>query len=79
MKWFFIVGKTIFKSTVVHRSKVLQNNSEVREVRNITNDSQQRLEDFLQGAVYSWCKNNKNKWFALRNINGCIMNNSLAR
>ncbi len=37
---------------------MLQNDS---EVRNITNEDKQRIEDFLQGAVYSWCKNNKDK------------------
>ena len=37
---------------------MLNINSEVREVGNITNDENQRIEDFLQSAVYSWCKNN---------------------
>ena len=48
---------------------MLQNKSEVREV-NISNEDKQRIEDFLQGAVYSWCKNNKDEWFALRDLMG---------
>jgi len=48
---------------------MLNINSKVREVRNITNDEKQRIEDFLQGAVYSWCKNN-DTWFALRDLMG---------
>jgi len=47
---------------------MLQGNSQIRKVRNITNE--QRIEDFLQGAVYCWCKNNKDKWFALRDLMG---------
>jgi len=49
---------------------MLKSNSEVREVRGITNEDKQRIKDFLQGAVYCWCKNNKNQWFALRDLMG---------
>ena len=28
----------------------------------------QRICDFLQGAVYSWCKNRKDEWFAARDL-----------
>ncbi|MGA1939213.1 hypothetical protein [Arcobacter sp. YIC-310] len=49
---------------------MLKNDFEVREVKNITNLDKQRIEDFLQGAVYCWCKNNKDKWFALRDLMG---------
>lgn len=44
--------------------------TEVREVRGISPESKQRIEDFLQGAIYSWCKNNEGKWFALRDLMG---------
>ena len=49
---------------------MLKNNSELREVRGITDEDKQRIVDFLQGAVYCWCKNNKEQWFALRDLMG---------
>lgn len=44
--------------------------SEIREVHGITREQRQRISDFLQGAVYSWCKNRKNEWFAARDLLG---------
>lgn len=32
--------------------------------------TRQRMEDFLKGAVYCWCKNNPDRWFALRDLMG---------
>ena len=46
---------------------------ELQEVRTITGISDHDLEKcrvFLQGAVYCWCKNRKNEWFALRDLVG---------
>jgi len=37
----------------------LLSNQEIREVKVISNLTKQRISDFLQGAVYSWCKNRK--------------------
>ncbi|GAB1473161.1 hypothetical protein MASR2M69_06020 [Bacteroidota bacterium] len=44
--------------------------SEIRDVYGITNEQRQRILDFLQGAVYSWCKNRKDEWFAARDLLG---------
>ena len=44
--------------------------SELRNVRGISNDKKQRITDFLQGSVYCWCKNKKGEWFSLRDLMG---------
>lgn len=44
--------------------------SEIREVHGITDDQRQRILDFLQGAVYSWCKNRKDEWFTAQDLLG---------
>jgi len=44
--------------------------SEIREVRGITDKEKQKIIDFLQGAVYCWCKNKQNKWFSMRDLMG---------
>lgn len=49
---------------------MLLQKSELREVYGITNEQRQRIMDFLQGAVYCWCKNRKDEWFAARDLLG---------
>lgn len=49
---------------------MLVDKSEVREVYGISGKQKQRILDFLQGAVYCWCKNRKNEWFAARDLLG---------
>ena len=44
--------------------------SEVRNVTGISDVEKQRIFDFLQGAVYCWCKNRKDEWFSLRDLMG---------
>jgi len=44
--------------------------SEIREVNGISKEQKQRITDFLQGAIYCWCKNRKNEWFAARDLLG---------
>jgi len=44
--------------------------SEIREVQGISNQQKLRIIDFLQGAVYSWCKNRANEWFSMRDLMG---------
>lgn len=44
--------------------------SETREVYGISPEEKQRIIDFLQGAVYSWCKNRPNEWFSIRDLMG---------
>ena len=43
--------------------------SGVRSVKGIPPQQHQRIYDFLQGAVYCWCKNNTG-WFGLRDLMG---------
>lgn len=44
--------------------------SQVRDVTSLAADEKTRIRDFLQGAVYCWCKNRPNEWFSLRDLMG---------
>jgi hypothetical protein len=44
--------------------------SPVRAVTGISVPDQARISDFLQGAVYCWCKNRRDEWFSLRDLMG---------
>lgn len=44
--------------------------SEIRNVSGLSEEDRRRICDYLQGAVYCWCKNRKNEWFALRDLMG---------
>ncbi len=48
----------------------LKNASIIREVSGITDDEKERIFYFLQGAIYCWCKNKKDKWFSIRDFMG---------
>ncbi len=49
---------------------MLKEESEIRDVHGISDSEMQRISDFLQGAVYCWCKNRKDEWFAARDLLG---------
>lgn len=49
---------------------IISGNSNIMEVEGISSLQKQRIIDFLQGAVYSWDKNRKDEWFALRDLLG---------
>jgi len=44
--------------------------SKIRDVKDITDAEKQRIYDFLQGALYCWCKNRPNEWFTVRDFLG---------
>lgn len=44
--------------------------SEIRDVKNIADEQKKRIYDFLQGAVYCWCKNRIGEWFSVRDLMG---------
>jgi hypothetical protein len=44
--------------------------SQIRNVIGITAIQEQRIYDFLQGAVYCWCKNRSSEWFTVRDLLG---------
>lgn len=44
--------------------------SQIRDVKEITNAEKQRIYDYLQGAVYCWCKNRFDEWFSVRDLFG---------
>ncbi len=44
--------------------------SEIRDVTGLTRQQEGDIRNFLQGAVYTWCKNRKDEWFALRDLMG---------
>lgn len=48
----------------------LINYSEIREVHEISTSDKKAIQDFLQGAVYCWCKNRPDEWFGLRDLMG---------
>ena len=39
-------------------------------VNGFTDVQLELMKAYLQGAVYCWCKNRKNQWFAARNLIG---------
>lgn len=44
--------------------------SDIRNVTGISAAQKQRIYDFLQGAVYCWCKNKPDEWFTVRDLQG---------
>ena len=44
--------------------------SEIRNVKGITSTETLRIYDYLQGAVYCWCKNRLDEWFSVRDLFG---------
>jgi len=46
--------------------------SEIRDVTGLTNQQEEDILNFLQGAVYCWCKNRKDEWFSLRKLMGGV-------
>ena len=48
----------------------LLENTPLRNVTGISDAERQRMADFLQGAVYCWCKNRRDEWFSLRELMG---------
>ena len=44
--------------------------SQIRNVTSLTLTENQRIIDYLQGAVYCWCKNRKDEWFSARDLFG---------
>jgi hypothetical protein len=48
----------------------LRPSSEIRDVKGISTVEKQRIKDFLQGAVYCWCKNRNDEWFSIRDLMG---------
>lgn len=57
-------------SLLYERNIVLDKDYEIRDVKKITIEEKEKILSFLQGAVYCWCKNRKDEWFALRNLMG---------
>lgn len=45
-------------------------NITTRNVHGLSPNDLQRIRDFLQGAVYCWCKNRKGEWFSARDFLG---------
>lgn len=48
----------------------LLKNTYCRKVSGLTSSQEQRIKDFLQGAIYCWCKNRPNEWFSMRDLMG---------
>lgn len=44
--------------------------SEIRDVHGITTAEKQRIYDFLQGAIYCWCKNRSDESFSIKDLLG---------
>ncbi len=42
----------------------------IKAVNGLLKEQEQSIRDFLQGAVYCWCKNRKEEWFAARDLLG---------
>jgi hypothetical protein len=48
----------------------LKDFSEIREVSGISPVQLTDIMNFLQGAVYCWCKNRPEEWFSIRDLMG---------
>lgn len=44
--------------------------SQIHSVYGITPKQKELIRAYLQGAVYCWCKNRKDEWFAARDLVG---------
>lgn len=49
---------------------ITSGNNEIRSVTGISHEEENDIKNFLQGAVYCWCKNRKDEWFSLRDLMG---------
>lgn len=49
---------------------IVKNSTQIRTVKGVSNKDLEKISDFLQGAVYCWCKNRKEEWFSLRDLMG---------
>lgn len=44
--------------------------SVIRDVHRISETQKKGIINFLQGAVYCWCKNRNDEWFSMRDLMG---------
>jgi hypothetical protein len=49
---------------------IIAGDSTIREVGGISEIEKEAILNFLQGAVYCWCKNRKEEWFSMRELMG---------
>jgi len=49
---------------------IILGDSMIREVSGISEVEKKAILNFLQGAVYCWCKNREEKWFSMRELMG---------
>lgn len=49
---------------------IIKGNAEIRSVTGISSDEEKDIMNFLQGAVYCWCKNRKDEWLSLCDLMG---------
>ncbi len=49
---------------------ILGNETTIRNVSGFSTEELKGIMDFLQGAVYCWCKNRPDEWFSIRNLMG---------
>jgi hypothetical protein len=67
------LGKAPKSPVVLNNGETLMSlneNTQINSVTGISDEERQRIIDFLQGAVYCWCKNRKDEWFSLRDLMG---------
>lgn len=60
----------MLRNEINHFNMALKNSPELRDVTGISHPEKQRIIDFLQGAIYCWCKNRKDEWFSMRDLMG---------
>ncbi len=58
------------KTYLTLKTMTLVDYSEIREVHEISPEEKKAILNFLQGAVYCWCKNRPDEWFGLRDLMG---------
>lgn len=45
-------------------------NETIRDVYGISDEQKKAIMNFLQGAIYCWCKNRSDEWFSIRDLMG---------
>jgi hypothetical protein len=54
---------------------IKNDDGKIPEVAGLNGNELERVRDFLQGAVYCWCKNRPGEWFSMRDLMGGVNRN----
>jgi hypothetical protein len=52
------------------KNMIIKGDAKIHDLTGLTDEEKARVRDFLQGAVYCWCKNRKDEWFGMADLMG---------